>query len=76
MKSTSPLRPEELDDGISRWEAVRFAALVALADGKLAEEELGTLSALGSDFGLSEDQIADAVGSMLSRVRAQLGQPG
>lgn len=67
---------EEFDDGISRWEAVRFAALVALADGKLAEEELGTLSALGSDFGLSEDQIADAVGSMLSRVRAQLGQPG
>lgn len=67
---------EEFDDGISRWEAVRFAALVALADGKLGDEEVGTLATLGQDFGLSEDQIADAVGSMLGRVRSQLGETG
>jgi hypothetical protein len=67
---------EDFDDGIGRWEALGFAALVALADGQLADPEVQTLSELGGHFGLAEDQIADAISTMVKRVEAELGRTG
>jgi len=67
---------EDFDDGIGRWEALGFAALVALADGHLADPEITTLTELGGHFGLGEDQIADAISTMVKRVEAELGRTG
>lgn len=64
----------DFEDGISRSEALGFAALVALADGHLAAPEVSALSELGSNLGLSENEVAGAVGAVVERVRAELGR--
>jgi hypothetical protein len=45
---------------------------VALADGRLAEPEAGVLAEMGSHFGLSEQQVGDAVKRVVSDLQKQL----
>lgn len=63
----------DFEDGIGRGEALGFAALVAIADGKLAEPEEKALLELGTHFGLNEEQVGRAVNSVVERLRARLG---
>lgn len=62
----------DFDDLRSHEEAVGFAALVALADGKLAAPEGAALSELGSHFGFDESRVNEIVSSVVTRVRAAL----
>lgn len=63
---------EDFEDGMSRGEALGFAALVAVADGQLAEPEAAALRELGSFLGLSEDEITTAVEGVTGEVAARL----
>lgn len=58
----------DLGEGDRRDEALGFAALIAMADGRLHRDELAVLDELGGCFGLSAsevraivDRVADAV---------------
>ncbi len=62
----------DIEDGMSRSEALGFAALVALADGKLAEPEAGVLTEMGSHFGLNQQQVVDAVARVVTDLKQQL----
>jgi tellurite resistance protein len=53
-------------------EAVGFAALVALADGKLAGAENAALAELGSHFGFDDARVNEIVSGVVSRVKAAL----
>lgn len=53
-------------------EAVGFAALVALADGKLAGAENVALAELGSHFGFDDARVNEIVSGVVSRVKAAL----
>jgi len=64
---------EDFGDATRQHEALGFAAVVALADGKLAEPENAALSELGGHFGFSPDETANVVGGIVQRVRAELG---
>jgi tellurite resistance protein len=66
---------EDFGDGPTRHEALGFAALVAIADGMLAEPEAGALSELGGFFGMSADEIASTVDDVLQRLNTQLNRP-
>jgi tellurite resistance protein len=63
----------DFEDGLHRGQALGFAALVALADGTLAEPEAAVLSELGGLLGLSEGDASKAVGGVVDRVRQTLG---
>jgi tellurite resistance protein len=63
---------EDFDDGMSRSEALSFAALVAVADGKLADPESKALLQLGGWFGLSQPQVTQLVEAVVNRLRAEL----
>jgi hypothetical protein len=63
---------EDFADGMSRREAISFATLVAIADGKLAEPEARALTELGEWFGLTRDQVLQVVEAVVSRLRAEL----
>lgn len=62
----------ELDDHVARVEAVRLAALIAMADGRLGGAELGVLLELGGHLAISEDLIRNLVGAVAERVKAEL----
>jgi tellurite resistance protein len=62
----------DFEDGVSRGEALGFAALVALADGRLAEPEATALTEMGAHFGLSESQVAESVERVVSDLKSQL----
>jgi tellurite resistance protein len=62
----------DFEDSLSRSEALGFAALVALADGTLAEPEASVLTEMGSHFGLTEQQVGDAVNRVVSDLQRQL----
>ena len=62
----------DFEGGISRGEAIGFAALVALADGRLADPEAGALHEIGRHLGLSETEVDAAVGRVVSDLRQQL----
>lgn len=64
---------EDFGDSTRQHEALGFAAVVALADGRLAEPENAALSELGGHFGFSPDETANVVGAIVERVRAELG---
>lgn len=59
--------------GAGKTEAVGFAAIIALADGQLADPEAKALAELGGHLGMSEQEIADVVASVVARVRTELG---
>lgn len=60
-------------DGTSGYEeAIGFAALVALADGKLAGAENVALAELGSHFGFDDARVNEIVAGVVARVQAAL----
>jgi tellurite resistance protein len=63
---------EDFADGALRSEALGFATLVAMADGKLAQAEIDALVELGGFLGLSDDQVTEVVEGVVGRLRAQL----
>jgi tellurite resistance protein len=64
----------DFEDGIHRGEAIGFAALVAIADGRMAEPEINALRELGGFLGLNEDDVAQAVGTVIGRLEVELGR--
>ncbi len=60
------------DDGRCSEEALGFAALVALADGKLAGPEAAALAELGSHFGLDDEKVNQIVADVVTLVRSAL----
>lgn len=63
---------EDFVEGAFRTEALGFAAIVAMADGKLAEPEINALIEVGGYLGFSKDQVAELVQGVVSRLRAEL----
>lgn len=63
---------EDFSDGLSRTEALGFAALIAMADGKLAEQEIGALVELGGHLGFSPDKVAEVIEGVVNQLRAVL----
>lgn len=63
---------EDFADGASRTEALGFAAIVALADGKLAGPEYDALVELGGFLGFSPDEVSSVVDGAVDRLRAEL----
>ena len=66
----------DLGEGDRRDEALGFAALIAMADGRLHQDELAVLDELGGCFGLGApdvraivDRVADAVARAVMAVR-------
>lgn len=59
----------DFDDDASRADAIRFAALVAMADGTLHTSELTVLVEAGSHFKWSEDKVR----GLVTDVAAQAG---
>jgi tellurite resistance protein len=64
----------DLGEGDRRDEALGFAALIAMADGRLHQDELAVLDELGGCFGLAAsevraivDRVADAVARAVLR---------
>jgi tellurite resistance protein len=67
---------EDFGDPTRQHEALGFAAVVALADGVLAEPENAALTELGGHFGLSDAETENVVGGIVKRVRAELDRSG
>jgi tellurite resistance protein len=55
----------EFEDNIGRDEALAFAALVAVADGRLAAPEMSALSELGRCFEIRETEVEVIVDGMV-----------
>ncbi len=63
---------EDFGDETARQQALCFAALVAMADGKLAQAEASALSDLGHHLGCEPDQVSALTQQMAQTVRAAL----
>ncbi len=63
---------EDFGDGAARQQALCFAALVAMADGKLEQSEASALSELGHHLGCSPEQVSALTQQMAQTVRAAL----
>jgi tellurite resistance protein len=59
----------DFDTDQTRADAIRFAALVAMADGVLAAQELEVLNEAGSHFKWDDDKIRALVGEAAAQVR-------
>lgn len=59
----------EFESDLQRADAIRFAALVAMADGTLHAAELAVLEELGPHFKWSSDRVRDLVTESAARVR-------
>src|SRR5262245_48694814 len=59
----------EFDNDAARTDAIRFAALVAMADGVLDAGELEVLNEVGHHFAWSADRIRQIVTETAARVR-------
>jgi tellurite resistance protein len=64
---------EDFEEPARRNEALGFAAVVALADGKLADPENAALTELGEFLGLGAVEVEKVVGGVVERVRSELG---
>ena len=64
----------EFEDHVSRCEAISFAALVAVADGKLGAAEARALLELGEIFGLSEGEVRAVLGQVVQSIRLGLAE--
>ncbi len=62
----------EFGETLDRSQTMAFAALVASADGVLADPELDALKTLGEDLGLDAAAVEAAVGTVVSQLREQL----
>jgi hypothetical protein len=62
----------DLGDHVARAEAIAFAALVAMADGRLAEPEMGVLVDLGASFSQSADQVRRLVDGVAASMEKAL----
>ncbi len=63
---------EDFVGGMGEEEALGFAAVVAIADGKLAEPEANALLELGGHFGLTPERVAQVIDGIVARLKAQL----
>jgi len=63
---------EDFEDGLSRGEALGFAALVAVADGVLAEPEVAALDELGSFLGLEPAEVDSAIDRVVGDIKTRL----
>ena len=63
----------DFDSGSAKQQAIGFAALVALADGKLAGPELEALKVLGTHLELTDAQVGDAVQRVVGEIKRGLG---
>jgi tellurite resistance protein len=64
---------EDFEDGAARREALGFAVLVAIADGKLGSPEGQALRELGSHLGFDEREVDATVGEVIMSVKSALG---
>ncbi len=62
----------QFGDEPSRLEAINFAALVAMADGKLDRSEMEVLMELGARFGMNDRQVDLEVRAVARRVEERL----
>ena len=60
------------EDATSRAEAIGFAVLIAIADGKLADPEARVLLELGSHFSLTEGEVESMLGQVVASIRVAL----
>jgi tellurite resistance protein len=60
------------EDFGSREEAISFAALIAIADGRLAEPETGVLLELGSHFSFTEGQVKAVLTQVVGSIKVAL----
>jgi tellurite resistance protein len=60
------------EDAQSREEAIGFAALIAIADGKLAGPEAGVLLELGEHFSLSAGEVRAVASQVVASVKLAL----
>ncbi len=63
---------EDFEDGLSRGEALGFAALVAVADGHLAEPEAASLDELGSFLGMETAEVDAAIDRVVGDIKTRL----
>jgi hypothetical protein len=63
-------------EGAARDEALGFAAVVALADGKLGEPEVAALVDLGTHMAMSEQDVLVKLGAVVAAAEKALGAPG
>ncbi|MCA9592029.1 MAG: TerB family tellurite resistance protein [Myxococcales bacterium] len=63
---------EDFTGGMGEKEALGFAAVVALADGKLAAPESDALLELGGHFGLSPEDVSQVIAGVVTRIKAEL----
>ena len=62
----------DLGDHTARSEAIAFAALVAMADGRLASPEMAVLVDLGASFSQSADQVRRLVDGVAASMEKAL----
>ena len=60
------------EDLAAREEAISFAALIAIADGKLAQPEAQVLVELGEHFSFSETDVKAVLGQVVADIRLAL----
>ena len=60
------------EDLASREEAISFAALIAIADGRLAEPETNALLELGTHFSFSEGQVKALLAQVVGSIKLAL----
>ena len=58
----------DFSDDVTRADAIRFAALVAMADGKLHEHELGVLAEVATHFEWTADRVRSIVDDLAMKV--------
>jgi tellurite resistance protein len=62
----------DFESPAAREEALAFAALVALADGEIAEPEVRALVELGGCFGMNEDRVRGALAALVEAVERRI----
>lgn len=66
----------DFEDGLNRSEAIGFAALVALADGKIADQEIGALHEIGGYLGLEQREVDASIERVVSDLQQRLSRQG
>ena len=61
-----------IEDSVAREEAISFAALIAIADGKLTEPEARLLLELGEHFSFSEGKVKAVLGRVVDSIKLAL----
>jgi len=61
-----------LESNRAQQEGMSFAALVAIADGKLEEAEMAVLLELGQHFSLAAEQVHDVINAVAANIKQEL----